>query len=151
MARLSKRPRPTSSLPTPKVPAPRTSLASSSRARATLRTFHARWMRNSLSSLTKQGETMRKSRISAVAAMAAAAALALTGCGGSGGDTGDGGDTVKIGIKFDQPGLGFKEGEAYKGFDVDVAKYVAKELGFAEDKIEWVSAPSANRETLLET
>ncbi|MGB9035769.1 ABC transporter substrate-binding protein [Arthrobacter sp. UCD-GKA] len=94
---------------------------------------------------------MRKSRISAVAAMAAAAALALTGCGGSGGDTGDGGDTVKIGIKFDQPGLGFKDGEAYKGFDVDVAKYVAKELGFAEDKIEWVSAPSANRETLLET
>ncbi|MDQ0095420.1 glutamate ABC transporter substrate-binding protein [Paeniglutamicibacter psychrophenolicus] len=93
---------------------------------------------------------MRKSRISAVAAMAAAAALALTGCGGSGGDTGDG-DTVKIGIKFDQPGLGFKDGEAYKGFDVDVAKYVAKELGFAEDKIEWVSAPSANRETLLET
>ncbi|MBV1779547.1 glutamate ABC transporter substrate-binding protein [Paeniglutamicibacter sp. ABSL32-1] len=93
---------------------------------------------------------MRKSRISAVAAMAAAAALALTGCGGSGGDAGDG-DTVKIGIKFDQPGLGFKDGEAYKGFDVDVAKYVAKELGFAEDKIEWVSAPSANRETLLET
>ena len=28
---------------------------------------------------------------------------------------------------------------------------MAKELGFAEDKIEWVSAPSANRETLLET
>jgi glutamate transport system substrate-binding protein len=93
---------------------------------------------------------MRKSRISAVAAMAAAGALALTGCGGSGGETADG-DTVKIGIKFDQPGLGFKDGEAYTGFDVDVAKYVANELGFAEDKIEWVSAPSANRETLLET
>jgi glutamate transport system substrate-binding protein len=93
---------------------------------------------------------MRKSRISAIAAMAAAATLALTGCGGSGGDTG-GGDTVKIGIKFDQPGLGFKDGDKYTGFDVDVAKYVAKELGFAEDKIEFVSAPSANRETLLET
>ncbi|WP_411733746.1 glutamate ABC transporter substrate-binding protein [Paeniglutamicibacter sp.] len=93
---------------------------------------------------------MRKSRISAVAAMAAAAAMALTGCGGSGGETGDG-DTVKIGIKFDQPGLGFKDGDAYTGFDVDVAKYVANELGFTEDKIEWVSSPSANRETLLET
>lgn len=93
---------------------------------------------------------MRKSRISAVAAMAAAAALALTGCGGSGGDTGAG-DTVKIGIKFDQPGLGFKDGDKYTGFDVDVAKYVANELGFTEDKIEWVSSPSANRETLLET
>lgn len=93
---------------------------------------------------------MRKSRISAVAAMAAAAALALTGCGGSGDEAGAG-DTVKIGIKFDQPGLGFKDGDKFTGFDVDVAKYVANELGFAEDKIEWVSAPSANRETLLET
>ena len=35
-----------------------------------------------------------------------------------------------IGIKFDQPGLGQKVGEDYKGFDVEVARYVAKELGF---------------------
>ena len=35
-----------------------------------------------------------------------------------------------IGIKYDQPGLGQKVGEDYKGFDVDVARYVAKELGF---------------------
>ena len=31
--------------------------------------------------------------------------------------------------------------------DVDVAKYVAKELGTSEDKITWVQAPSAQRET----
>jgi len=85
----------------------------------------------------------------AFAAMAAAAALTLTACGGGSGDDG-GGDKVKIGIKFDQPGLGFKDGDNYKGFDVDVAKYVANELGYKDDQIEFVSAPSANRETMLQ-
>lgn len=94
---------------------------------------------------------MRKQRLGAIAAAAAAATLALTSCGSSGGGGGGEGDTVRIGIKYDQPGLGFKEGDSYTGFDVDVAKYVAKELGYDENKIEWVSAPSANRETLLET
>jgi glutamate transport system substrate-binding protein len=81
--------------------------------------------------------------------MAAVGALTLTACGGGGAST-SGGDTIKIGIKFDQPGLGFKDGDNYKGFDVDVARYVAKELGYAEDKIEFVSAPSANRENMLQ-
>jgi glutamate transport system substrate-binding protein len=90
---------------------------------------------------------MRKSRI-ALAAVTAAAALTLTACGGGG--AGEADDTIKIGIKFDQPGLGFKDGDTFKGFDVDVAKYVANELGFPEDKIEFVSAPSANRETMLQ-
>jgi glutamate transport system substrate-binding protein len=90
--------------------------------------------------------------------MAAAAALTLTACGGGGGNEGGGGggggedgggETITIGIKFDQPGLGFDEGGSYSGFDVDVAKYVANELGFSEDQIEWKEAPSANRENLL--
>jgi len=97
---------------------------------------------------------MRKPRV-ILAAMAAAAALTLSACGGGSGGgeaQGSGGasDTIRIGIKFDQPGLGFKNGDQYTGFDVDVAKYVANELGFPEDKIEWVSAPSANRETMLQ-
>ena len=98
---------------------------------------------------------MRKTRFGSILALAAAAGLALTSCGGGGGGGGDtsssdgGGDKVRIGIKFDQPGLGFKDGDTYKGFDVDVAKYVANELGYSD--VEWVSAPSANRETLLET
>ena len=91
---------------------------------------------------------MRHARI-ALAGMAAAAALALTACGGGGG-SGEPSDKIKIGIKFDQPGLGFKSGDTYTGFDVDVAKYVANELGFPEDKIEWISTPSANRETALQ-
>ncbi|MFZ3416987.1 glutamate ABC transporter substrate-binding protein [Arthrobacter sp. 3Tela_A] len=95
---------------------------------------------------------MRNTRY-AVAAMAAAAALTLSACGGdSGSDSADSGDaeTIRVGIKFDQPGLGFAEAGDYAGFDVDVAKYVANELGYGEDQIEWIETPSAQRENMLE-
>ncbi len=91
-----------------------------------------------------------------IAAAMAAAALALAGCasndGNGGGDNASGdGDKGKItiGIKFDQPGLGLKEGANYTGFDVDVAKYVAKELGYNEDQIEWKESVSAQRENMI--
>jgi len=94
-------------------------------------------------------------------AVAASAALVLSACGGDGGDNGDagtGGDTgdasgesIRIGIKFDQPGLGLRDGDNYTGFDVDIAKGVAEQLGYSEDQIEWVEAPSPQRETMLET
>jgi glutamate transport system substrate-binding protein len=99
---------------------------------------------------------MQKTRYAA-AAVAAVAALTLSACGG-GGDSAEsgsgssaegGGESLRIGIKFDQPGLGYDEGGSYSGFDVDVAKYVAGELGVSEENIEWVEAPSANRENLL--
>lgn len=98
---------------------------------------------------------MRSTKPLGLAAMAAAAALTLTACGGGGGQTGGGGETggsgenVRIGIKYDQPGLGFRDGAEYTGFDVDVATYVANELGYSEDQIEWVESPSANRENML--
>ncbi|MDR2620506.1 MAG: transporter substrate-binding domain-containing protein [Propionibacteriaceae bacterium] len=58
---------------------------------------------------------------------------------------------LTIGIKFDQPKLGFKNPDGtYSGFDVDVAIYVAEKLGFTADKIDWVEATSKVRETLLE-
>ena len=97
---------------------------------------------------------MRTTRYGALA-MAAAAALTLSACGGGGESEGgaEGGDgaseTIRIGIKFDQPGLGFDEGGSYSGFDVDVAKYVAGELGYTEEQIEFVESPSANRENML--
>lgn len=95
-----------------------------------------------------------KARLGLVAATAAIA-LGLAACGssdGGSGSTGDGGGTkLKIGIKFDQPGLGLKKGSEYTGLDVDVAKYVAKELGASEGDITWVQAPSAQRETLIST
>lgn len=108
---------------------------------------------------------MARSRILSVAAVAAAAALSLSACspsssGGSGSASSASGstaaqtgssDTLRIGIKYDQPGLGFREGQnAPTGFDTDVARYVAGKLGVAEDKIEWVQTPSANRENALE-
>ena len=105
---------------------------------------------------------MRRGRL--VLALAAAATLTLAGCSSDdGGDDADAGatseateetggaeGTIKIGIKFDQPGLGYQDGSEYTGFDVDVAKFVAGELGYGEDQIEWVQAPSAQRETLLQ-
>ena len=59
------------------------------------------------------------------------------------------GGKVVIGVKFDQPGLGLKEGDAYTGFDVEVANYVAKELGYTE--VEFKESPSAQRETLIQS
>ncbi len=59
------------------------------------------------------------------------------------------GPTVRIGIKFDQPGLSVKDGSTYSGFDVDVAEYVADKLGFSKRQIQWVQAASSQRETLL--
>ncbi len=39
-----------------------------------------------------------------------------------------------IGTKFDQPGLGLKNPDGkMSGFDVDVATYVAKELGYTPE------------------
>ena len=83
--------------------------------------------------------------------LAACATLALTAsaCGGGGAGS-TSGDTLTIGIKFDQPGLGQKVGNDYKGFDVDVARYVAKELGFEGDKVIFKETPSAQRETAIQ-
>ena len=93
---------------------------------------------------------MKVRRLGAVAATAVVA-LGLAACGGGGGNGAGGGGAFKVGIKFDPPGLGLKEGSDYKGFDVDVAKYVAKELGHKDGDITFVQAPSAQRETLIKT
>ena len=90
-------------------------------------------------------------RILAIGAGLALAVFPLAACGGdsgSGGEAGSGGKVV-IGIKYDQPGLGLKAGDAYTGFDVQVAEYVAKELGYTD--VEFKEAPSAQRETLIQS
>ncbi len=86
-----------------------------------------------------------------VLAVAAGAALTLAtaACGGSDAGGGTGGGKVVIGIKFDQPGLGLKDGNDFKGFDVEVARYVAKDLGYTD--VEFKESPSAQRETLLQS
>lgn len=87
-----------------------------------------------------------------LATVLAAGALVLSACGGDGegGAEGDG-DGITIGTKFDQPGLGLKDGDTYVGMDVDVARAVAEKLGYTEDQITFKESPSAQRETMLET
>ena len=71
-------------------------------------------------------------------------AVLTAGCGGGAGK-------LTIGIKYDQPGLSVKNPDgSVSGFDVDVATYVAGQLGYRPTDIEWVEAPSAQRETLIQ-
>lgn len=98
---------------------------------------------------------MKLRKVTAASAAVFALALTATACGGddsgdSGSSSSGGGEKIKIGIKYDQPGLGLKEPDgSFSGFDVDVATYVAKELGYEADQIEWVETKSADRENAL--
>ena len=60
-------------------------------------------------------------------------------------------DQVRIGVKEDQPGLGFLDAATGErtGFDLEIARWVAASLGFSEDKIEFIAIPSANRESAI--
>ncbi|MFD3733315.1 glutamate ABC transporter substrate-binding protein [Streptomyces sp. NPDC058632] len=99
---------------------------------------------------------MKLRKVTAASAAVFALALTATACGGEeSGDSGSssasgGGEKIKVGIKYDQPGLGLKTPDgSFAGFDVDVATYVAKELGYEADQIEWVETKSADRENAL--
>ncbi|GAA1056559.1 MULTISPECIES: glutamate ABC transporter substrate-binding protein [Agromyces] len=116
---------------------------------------------------------MRRSRIALVAA-AAATALLFAGCAGDAGTPGDDGaepsveeapefeegttmaalaeaGTVTVGTKFDQPLFGLVGPDGVPvGFDVEIAKIIAGELGIAPEDIEWVETVSANREPFIE-
>ena len=99
-------------------------------------------------------------------AIAATAVLALSACTTTG-DTTDPDDvtfeagttmaalneagTITIGTKFDQPLFGLQglDGNP-EGFDVEIGKIIASELGITEDNIEWVETVSANREPFIE-
>jgi glutamate transport system substrate-binding protein len=59
--------------------------------------------------------------------------------------------SVTVGTKFDQPGFGLLGLEdTPEGFDVEIAKIIAAEMGIAEEDIEWVETPSAVREEVIE-
>ncbi|MFJ8464100.1 glutamate ABC transporter substrate-binding protein [Streptomyces swartbergensis] len=96
---------------------------------------------------------MKLRKVTAASATVFALALTATACGGGNGDGDSGsgdGKTITVGIKYDQPGLGQKTPQGYAGFDVDVATYVAKKLGYNADQIEWKEAKSGDRETMLQ-
>ncbi|WP_405990397.1 glutamate ABC transporter substrate-binding protein [Streptomyces sp. NBC_00986] len=96
---------------------------------------------------------MKLRKVTVFATTALVLSLAATACGSSDKDdsgSGSGGSKIKIGIKFDQPGLGLKQPDGtYAGFDVDVATYVAGQLGYKPAQIEWVETKSADRENAL--
>jgi glutamate transport system substrate-binding protein len=107
---------------------------------------------------------MRITRLVA-AAGAVAMALATVACGGgdSGSGSGSGSGSASgviekassqkklvIGVKADQPGLGLQTGGTYTGFDVEIAKIVAKGLGVDPSGIEWKTTVSANREPFIQ-
>jgi len=58
---------------------------------------------------------------------------------------------VTIGVKFDQPGIGFKGAadDEPTGFDIEMAKIVAGALGIDEEGIIWEETISDNREPFL--
>jgi glutamate transport system substrate-binding protein len=106
-------------------------------------------------------------RITRLAATLGAMALVLAGaaCGGSnsnsggsgsGGGKGSGivgkaaGGKLIFGVKADQPGLGLQTGSTYAGFDIEIAKIIAKGLGVPESGITWKTTVSANREAYIQ-
>jgi glutamate transport system substrate-binding protein len=61
--------------------------------------------------------------------------------------------SIKVGVKADQPGIGNKNpatGE-YEGFDIEVAKIIAGQLGLSTDKVKFVETVSKNREPFIQT
>ncbi len=60
--------------------------------------------------------------------------------------------SITVGTKFDQPLFGLVGPDGVpQGFDVEIAKIIADELGIPEDGIEWVETISANRESFIES
>lgn len=115
-----------------------------------------------------------KTRAAAVAVILAAA---LTACGDAGDDGDDGPDvevadnaadqfddgtrmkelaeagSITIGVKFDQPGIGFKGAtdDEPEGFDPEIGKILAASLGIDDDNITWTETISDNREPFLQS
>jgi glutamate transport system substrate-binding protein len=106
---------------------------------------------------------MRITRLAA-AVGALTMALAVAACGGDDGtDSGSSGGGAKgiigkasgekklvFGVKADQPGLGLQTGTTYSGFDIEIAKIIAKGLGVDESGITWKTTVSANREPYIQ-
>jgi glutamate transport system substrate-binding protein len=83
-----------------------------------------------------------------------AAVLLLASCAGGDESTMVGkvssNDRMTVAVSFDQPGMAVRRLDgSYRGFDVDVAKFIANELGVSEKNITWKEAQPGNRETLL--
>lgn len=89
----------------------------------------------------------RHRRGAAAAALGAVAVMLLPACSAEREESLVDADSLTIGVKDDQPGLGLDVGGELVGFDVDVANYVAAHMG-VED-VELVGITSAEREEKL--
>ncbi len=84
--------------------------------------------------------------------------LLAAACGGDD-DGGGGGSTLQkikdrdklvVGIKYDQPGFGLRTASGdFEGFDVEIAKLLAKELVGDASKVEFKETPSKIREQAI--
>lgn len=64
--------------------------------------------------------------------------------------------TINVGVKYDQPGLGFKDATADlpAGFDIEMAKILVASLGIDPNdtsKVQYIETVSDNREPFLES
>ncbi|UKY53075.1 glutamate ABC transporter substrate-binding protein [Streptomyces inhibens] len=123
---------------------------------------------------------MRIRKTATAGAVVLALAATATACGGESGSAGDkpaGGEVysgdykvasapkidsavlkkaqqakkIVIGVKADQPFLGFKDPATgkYSGFDIEIAKMIAADLGFSKDQIKFQTIDSNVRETTI--
>jgi len=98
----------------------------------------------------RRGHAAACGRVGA-AVMAIAVGLLSVACSAGGAPSIVGKQTLRIGVKADQPGLGLRLPEGrFAGFDVDVARYVAAKLGVRPEHITFVPVTSANRQAALE-
>src|SRR4051794_30878052 len=90
---------------------------------------------------------MRVGRIGA--ALALVAALAGCGTGGDGKSIANK-DTLVIGVSKDQPGLGQRQPDGtFKGFSIDVARYIGAHLEKTPKKVEFKVVQPADRESSI--
>jgi glutamate transport system substrate-binding protein len=86
------------------------------------------------------------------AALTLAVALAGCGTGGGGGESIATKDTLVIGVSKDQPGLGQRQPDGtFKGFDIDVAKYIGAHLEKKPKKVVFKVVQYADRESSVQT
>jgi glutamate transport system substrate-binding protein len=102
--------------------------------------------------------TRRAGRVVLAAVGSALLATTLAACGGGSAEPNSSpslvpgassGGKLTIGIPFDEPGIGVKDGDSYSGFDVETATYVAKALGVPAANITFVEASGDERQQLL--
>ena len=92
-----------------------------------------------------------RGRARAAAAVVLALGLGTAACSAGGPPSIVGKQTLRIGVKADEPGLGLRLADGrFTGFDVDVATYVAGKLGVPPGRITFVPVTSATREKVLE-